>query len=474
MACSGGGICQSNCYKEEEGGEKEEERLQKGKRATPKSDSSAVNPVLDDGVLCSKCKDEKSVLSAQPNNPINDAGGLCLSCFRSSLYSKFKLAVTSHSMISPTDKVLVAFSGGPASRVLLQFVHEMQYKAHMNLIASKDRSLPVFGVGVAFVVETAISTVPSYEVDNAIEDIKLIVSSLAPPSKVLHITPIEDIFSSDSTQGGSKLRELLHSITDITGKEDLLQNLRMLCLQKIALANGYNKLVLGSCTSRIACHVISATVKGQGFSLPADIQYVDARREIPVGLPLRDCLAWELKMLCSLDSLKTHQLFDRPNAGINGLVSSFVAVLQEENPSRERTIIRTAEKLTPFYFNKLPESNSSHDQFSSRRRHKPQTVKSDKSIQVENFCLICNSPLNGSDLNILRSKHRSGQTRVDTFAASCCPSCCFQILPKEPSSMEQFLSLLPELMIRRVKEDNKKWLREQIEDCLLSDDEDGT
>lgn len=166
----------------------------------------------------------------------------------------------------------------------------MQYKAHMNLIASKDRSLPVFGVGVAFVVETAISTVPSYEVDNAIEDIKLIVSSLAPPSKVLHITPIEDIFSSDSTQGGSKLRELLHSITDITGKEDLLQNLRMLCLQKvpfysylsvldhanvikafssctgvyvvqIALVNGYNKLVLGSCTSRIACHVISATVK---------------------------------------------------------------------------------------------------------------------------------------------------------------------------------------------------------------------
>lgn len=165
----------------------------------------------------------------------------------------------------------------------------MQYKAHINLIASKDRSLPVFGVGVAFVVETAVSTVP-YEVDNAIEDIKLIVSSLAPPSKVLHITPIEDIFSPDSTQGGNKLRELLHSITDVTGKEDLLQHLRMLCLQKvpfysylsvldrvnvikafssctgvyvvqIALVNGYNKLVLGSCTSRIACHVISATVK---------------------------------------------------------------------------------------------------------------------------------------------------------------------------------------------------------------------
>lgn len=160
----------------------------------------------------------------------------------------------------------------------------------MNLIASKDRSLPVFGVGVAFIDETAISTVPSYEVDNAIEDITSIVSSLAPPPKVLHITPIGGIFSPDSTLGKSKLKELLHSITDVTGKEDLLQQLRMLCLQKVsfylyllvlehenvikafssctgvyvvqtALDNGYNKLVLGSCTSRIACHVISATVK---------------------------------------------------------------------------------------------------------------------------------------------------------------------------------------------------------------------
>jgi hypothetical protein len=30
---------------------------------------------------------------------------------------------------------------------------------------------------------------------------------------------------------------------------------------QIASENGYNRLVLGSCTSRIACHVISATVK---------------------------------------------------------------------------------------------------------------------------------------------------------------------------------------------------------------------
>ncbi|MCI42162.1 cytoplasmic tRNA 2-thiolation protein 2-like, partial [Trifolium medium] len=50
-------------------------------------------------------------------------------------------------MISPTDKVLVAFSGGPSSRVALQFVHDLHERAHKNFEASRDRSLPVFGVG---------------------------------------------------------------------------------------------------------------------------------------------------------------------------------------------------------------------------------------------------------------------------------------------------------------------------------------
>lgn len=466
MACVG--VCQSNCHKEVEEGE-EEKPHQNGRIAN----KSLID--FSDGVLCFKCKKENAVVPVQSSNP--NEGGLCLSCFHSSLFGKFKLAVTSHSMISPTDNILVAFSGGPASRVVLQFIHEMQYKAKRNLDASNDRSSPVFGVGVAFIDESAVSLVPSHKVDIAIQEIKLIVSSLAPPTKDLHITPIENIFSPDCTQGRRKLNELLHTVSDVTGKEDLLLHLRMLCLQKIALDYGYNKLVLGSCASRIACNVILATVKGQGYSLPADIQYVDARWEVPVLLPLRDCLIQELMMLCSLESLKTHQLLDYPRTGINRLVSSFVALLQEENPSREHTIVRTAEKLTSFCFNKLPETDGSDDHFPSRRRRKLQNFKSNESVQVEVFCPICNSPLSRLDLKCQKINNGNGQTRGDIFASNCCPSCCFEILPKEPSSVEHFYSLLPELMTKRVEDGiraNQSLLREQIKDCLLSDDEDGT
>lgn len=48
-------------------------------------------------------------------------------------------------------------------------------------------------------------------------------------------------------------------------------------------------------------HKVLVFLQGRGYSLAADIQYVDARWKIPVVLPLRDCPIHELNMLCSLD-----------------------------------------------------------------------------------------------------------------------------------------------------------------------------
>ena len=115
-------------------------------------------------------------------------------------------------------------------RVALQFVHELQHKSLKNFDASRDRSLPVFGVGVAFIDETTISPLPSHDIDRAIQDIRLIVSNLAPPIKQLHVVPIENIYSGDGT---NRLKNLLDAVSDTTGKEDLLLHLRMLSLQKV-------------------------------------------------------------------------------------------------------------------------------------------------------------------------------------------------------------------------------------------------
>lgn len=453
MACNSATGCQSGCYKNEF------ERDLKPATETI-SDSNEQN-------LCVKCK------ANEPTPGAGEDGKHCLDCFRSNLFGKFRLAVASNALITPADNVLVAFSGGPSSRVALQFVHELQQRAQKNFDASKDRSLPVFGVGVVFVDETAYYPVPSSEIDNAIQEIKLIVSNLSPPTKELHVIPIESIFCSNQCDRRERFKKLVDSVSDATGKEDLLLQLRMLSLQKFASENGFNRLLLGLCTSRIACHVITATVKGQGYSLPADIQYADARWEIPVVLPLRDCLAQELNMLCQLDCLKTVELLNQTHSGINGLVSSFVKILQEENPSRESTIMRTAGKLTPFHFNKIPELNDSSVPLASQRRQKRFNLKPNESISSESFCSLCYSPLNQSDLTSLSSHDNCKNS--DIFVAACCSSCRFQIFPNDPSSMEKFYSLLPEPLVARakhVRNGDSSLLREQIQDFLLSDSED--
>ena len=121
-------------------------------------------------------------------------------------------------------------------RVALQFVHELQVKALKNYEASRDRSLPVFGVGVAFVDESAAYPSLSGGMSDAIAWVRSTVLSLSPPEKDLHVVPIESVFGSDSVEARDRLVKLLDSVSDETGKEDLLLHLKMLSLQKVCLA----------------------------------------------------------------------------------------------------------------------------------------------------------------------------------------------------------------------------------------------
>ncbi|ESW34188.1 hypothetical protein PHAVU_001G132100 [Phaseolus vulgaris] len=456
MACNGSGCQSGSCYKDEDA---------TCNQPIKSEETDSTNPTN----VCIKCK---------LNDAVSGYGGIddgrfCADCFKTNLFGKFRFAVTSNAMITPTDKVLVAFSGGPSSRVALQFVHDMQERAQRNFDASRDRSLPVFGVGVVFIDEGAVLSIPSSEMEEAVEVVREVVSSLVPPRKELHVVPIETVYPSDSGDGKERLIKVMNTVSDPTGREDMLICLRMLALQKVASECGYNRIVLGSCISRIACHVISATVKGQGYSLPADIQYVDARWEVPVVLPLRDCFAQEINMLCHLDGLKTVKLSTGPCSSINGLVSSFVSLLQEENPSRESTIVRTAGKLTPFQFNRIPEIIDGNVPLATRRRQKRYNLKSNESVSSESFCPLCNSPLNKSE--IVDWSNMDSHQNSDNFYNTCCSSCQFQILPSDSTSMEQFYMDLPQSMVGRAKQASNgdlSLLREQIQDFLLSDGED--
>ena len=94
-------------------------------------------------------------------------------------------------------------------RVALQFVHDMQERAQRNFDASRDRSLPVFGVGVVFINESTVLPIPSNEMEEAVGVVSEVVSSLATPRKELHIVPIDTAYSSDSDDGKERIAKVV-------------------------------------------------------------------------------------------------------------------------------------------------------------------------------------------------------------------------------------------------------------------------
>lgn len=120
MACNSS-ACQSNCYRNQH----DENTIEQDLPPSSRSDTAAAvepRPVdtNDDSSntnLCFKCKSKERMSSSG----VGDDGRCCSDCFRSNLFAKFRQAVNSNAMISPSDKVLVAFSGGPCSRSFLFF-----------------------------------------------------------------------------------------------------------------------------------------------------------------------------------------------------------------------------------------------------------------------------------------------------------------------------------------------------------------
>ncbi|KAG0466182.1 hypothetical protein HPP92_017762 [Vanilla planifolia] len=90
MASCGGdgdGACESYCRRTED----EEPSPQPAIDAVEEDNRGKLGKLYKSGqAFCFKCGEEKPVWN-----------GLCLGCFRSSLFGKFKLAVTSNAMISP-------------------------------------------------------------------------------------------------------------------------------------------------------------------------------------------------------------------------------------------------------------------------------------------------------------------------------------------------------------------------------------
>eukprot|EP00882_Tetradesmus_deserticola_P010434 GHRQ01011019.1.p1 GENE.GHRQ01011019.1~~GHRQ01011019.1.p1 ORF type:complete len:327 (+),score=125.74 GHRQ01011019.1:133-981(+) len=201
----------------------------------------------------------------------------------------------------------------------------------------------------------------------------------------------------------------------------MVVHLQDLLLLRAAAALGCSRLVRGECACRIAANIIAAAAKGRGFSVPADIQLLDAR-ELEQGgpavlRPLREVTHKELAALCAYKGIAwsdrkmgqpQHSSGSNASGGsghgatsLNQLAERFIADMQGSVPASIYTILRTASHLQPFGFNAAAAVPGAVDmQSSAARQSAKKQQKSQGDVQAENgsqqqwqLCSVCRAPL---------------------------------------------------------------------------------
>jgi hypothetical protein len=399
---------------------------------------------------CQKCAAAPAAVVVRQNEP------LCAACLNAGVVGRVRAATKGRGLLLERDAALLALSGGPASAALLHCLLALQNrnpnrpergKVSFQLrLAHVDASAAACGGKAAAAAAT--------EAAAAARDAAVRVAAAAGMADALTVIPLERVYEDDVARlwarpcsGGERgqqqdrreeqplpqhlqqdrreeqrqhqagrevqaeeqqalrdaryrerLQALLSAVGDATACEDLAAHFRAQLLRRAAAAAGCSKLLQGDTASAVAARVVADAAKGRGFSLPADIQAIDARwpaaaaqpavtdgeaaggclpgdggrdgkgggvgGPLVVLLPLREVSAKEAAAVASFAGLLPAHggggdggggVFAAGGGGrggsVNALAAGFVEAMQANLPASVFTVLRTASHLQAFDFN---------------------------------------------------------------------------------------------------------------------------
>lgn len=154
----------------------------------------------------------------------------------------------------------------------------------------------------------------------------------------------------------ARLQHLMSSLPSATSRADLVNFLRLRLTIEIAKQRGYDSILYGDSTTRLAERTLSETAKGRGGSLP----WLTADGVNPHGLqiiyPMRDLLKKELSTYASITSPPlTTMVLDSTSPDpasvsskattIDSLMSQYFGPVEQNFPSIVANVVRTSSKL---------------------------------------------------------------------------------------------------------------------------------
>ncbi|KAM4721383.1 cytoplasmic tRNA 2-thiolation protein 2 [Rhinophrynus dorsalis] len=352
---------------------------------------------------CMKCKEGSAVLIIR----VGDA--FCKPCFKEYFVHKFRAMLGKNRVVYPGEKVLLAYSGGPASSAMIQQVQE-------GLSRDAPKKLR-FVPGIIFIDEGAVCGQSLEEREKTLSEVQHVLQKTEFP---YHIVPLEQVFSLPSSilqrnhpvqsaQGqnykqavGSfigqqrvqgevghldiqeklahlntaesatsqcsdplpnttfshppathtqELMQLFSSAKTLTAKQELLYTLRTHLILHTARSFGYSKVMSGESCTRLTIRLLANISLGRGAFLPLDTGFCDGRYgDVSVIRPMREYSLKEItfynRLFCVISIfIPTLDTKAPENSSIQRLSETFITKLQADFPSTVSTVYRTSEKL---------------------------------------------------------------------------------------------------------------------------------
>ncbi|KAM8799225.1 cytoplasmic tRNA 2-thiolation protein 2 [Eudromia elegans] len=350
-----------------------------------------------------KCKESPAVLVIRVGDPF------CRACFREYFVHKFRAMLGKNRVIFPGEKVLLAFSGGAASSAMLRQVQEGLRRE----TAKKLRFIP----GIIYIDEGAVCGQSAEQREQSLAAVEAIAQATGFPFHVAHLEQAFELPSSilrraargsnapgpgykeavegfiqqqrqeaagahgaaspaqgspaqphteDAAEGpvaaGSQLpdaaltQELLRffeAAQTLTAKEEMLQMLRTHLILHTARIQGYSKVMMGDCCTRLAIKLFTNLALGRGAFLAMDTGFLDTRHgDVDVVRPMREYMAKEIAFynhFFGVPTVTTPAIRPkrREKTSIHRIMEKFLLEMQVDFPSSISTVYRTGEKLSP-------------------------------------------------------------------------------------------------------------------------------
>ena len=380
---------------------------------------------------CLKCGELKAQFVARQRQP------MCRQCMEESIVCKVKTAVFQPSLrrsqaksagtsktIGAGDTIAVACSGGFNSLALLHILNALA-KEHAQRYRPRIKDdLKVVHIVTGddwHAVERLRESVSG--IDSGIEFIAVPLRFVLEKEEAL-FRYLHDRHSLDSDaemSGGfgelNDLEALVEGCSSNSGaRSDMGTRLvKLLCL-RVAKMIGCTKVALGCNATFFATHIIASILKGSGFALPADVNYIDQRPSAS-GLPdilhpLRDCVSKELLLMCYLHNIEfTHDpkdiAGDRRN--IRSICKDFVYEQQDRLSSTVNTVVRTASKID----------------YNGIKEEAMKVLDPQGRIKEDKMCHLCSAPMCNSSKDFILSQQEqqsgvAGGLSRDNICYSCC------------------------------------------------------